>query len=258
MTLINSSWQQEVTLPVGLEDEESGNIIRKATLRKMTGNEEALIADPKLQNNGGKLITALLASCVVALDENGKVNESTISSLSSADRNYLLLELRRLTFGDEMEAHYQCPHCHGITMAIEDLSTLEVRKMENRNTLHEVQVTLKDGYKDPDGNWHYECVFRLPTGEDEEAIGNRSGNRAKQRDALLARCLERIGDLEPKRIRAIGMHILASLTMSDRFMIQKALDEGALGPDLTRLVYCDHCGRDFRTTLDMSHFFPLV
>ena len=32
---------------------------------------------------------------------------------------------------------------------------------------------------------------------------------------------------------------------------------GILRADLTRAIICDHCGEEFRTSLDMSHFFPL-
>jgi hypothetical protein len=224
----------------------------------MTGNEEALLADPKLRGNGGKLITALLAACVTDLDEVEKITPAVIRRLSSADRNYLLLELRRLTFGDEMEAHYRCPRCQGVTAVLEDLAALEVRRVDDGETSMEISVTLEDGYRDPDGHWQHELVFTLPTGEDEEAAGSRrDGNPARQRDALLARCLKQVGDLETRRIHAMGIRILAELSMADRRLIQRALDEAAPGPDLTRQVVCDHCGEESRTTLDMSHFFPL-
>ena len=257
MTQIPPSWQRDVSLPVGFFDEEIGEIVRAATLRKMTGNEEALLADPRLRANGGKLITALLASCVTALGEKPGGN-GRVRALSSADRNFLLLELRRLTFGDEMEAHYRCPHCQGTTLVVEDLSTIEVRRSEDDEEAPEIRVNLGDGYQDPDGNWQTEMVFALPTGADEEAAGTRrDANPARQRDALLARCLKQVGDLEPRRIRAIGTKILASLSMSDRRRIQKGLDDAAPGPDLTRSVLCEQCGEEYRTTLDMSDFFPL-
>jgi hypothetical protein len=258
MTQSYPAWQQTVLLPVGYVDDASGRALRQATLRKMTGNEEALLADPKLRGNGGKLITALLGSCVTALEDVEKVSASTIRQLSSADRNYLLLELRRLTFGDEMEAHYRCPRCQGVSAVMEDLSALDVRRVEDGETT-QLRVTLQDGYRDPDDHWQYEFVFGLPTGEDEEAAGSRKdGNASRQRDALLARCLRQVGSLEPRRIQAMGIRILAELSMADRRRIQKALDEMAPGPDLTRSVVCEHCGEEYRTTLDMSHFFPLA
>ena len=253
-----TTWQTTVKLPVGYFNEATSSLAKKATLRKMTGKEEALLGDPKLRSNGGKLITALLANCVTALERVEPVDRSVIGQLTSADRNFLLLELRRLTFGDEMEAHYRCPHCQGSTTVWEDLSLLEVKSLED-GAEPEIQIVLQDGYQDPDGNWQYEFVFGLPTGEDEEAAASRRDNNpARQRDALLARCLKRLGDLEPRRIRVIGPRILADLSMGDRRLIQKAMVEAAPGPDLTREVVCDLCGESYRTTLDMSHFFPLA
>lgn len=257
MTQIPHSWQREVSLPVGLYDPRNDVAVRAVTLRKMTGNEEALLADSRLRGNGGKLISALLASCVTALGESAEV-DGLVRKLPSADRNYLLLELRRLTFGDEMEAHYRCPRCQATTLTLEDLSTIEVRRLEEDPAAPEIRITLEDGYRDPDGNWQTELVFGLPTGEDEEAAGSRrDANPTRQRDALLARCLKQVGDMEPRRIRGIGPKILASLSMSDRRRIQKGLDDAAPGPDLTRCVVCEQCGEEYRTSLDMSDFFPL-
>jgi hypothetical protein len=249
-------WQHTVTLPVGYSAEGNGAAHREATLRKMTGNEEALLADPKLRGNGGRLITALLASCLTDLD-GGKVDAAALRRMASADRNYLLLELRRLTFGDEMEARYRCPRCGAVTAVVEDLSAVEVRRLDGGLADAEVRVTLKDGYRDPDGNWQRELVFGLPTGEDEEAAaGRKDNNPSRQRDALLARCLRQVGTLEQRRIQAMGVRILADLSLGDRRLIQKALDEAAPGPNLTRTITCDGCGEEFRTALDMSHFFP--
>ena len=254
----NASWQRTVELPVGYLHETGGSLGRTATLRKMTGKEEALLADPKLRSNGGKLIGALLANCLVALEGAARIDASVTRRLFSADRNFLLLELRRLTFGDEMEARYRCPSCQSWSTVVEDLSALDIHQVED-GVLPEIEVLLQDGYLDPDGNWHYEIVFGLPTGEDEEvAAARQDSNPTRQRDALLARCLKRVGDLEPKRMRAIGVRILADLSMADRRAIQAAMDEQTPGPDLTREVICDRCGEEYRTTLDMSRFFSLA
>ena len=249
-------WQREVILPVGIAKEGNGSLLHQATIRKMTGKEEALLADPRLQTNSGKLITALLTNCVQEL-EGQPVREALIRQLSSADRNFLLLELRRLTFGDEMEASYRCPHCQALCQVIENLSEIEVFSADDSNS-HTIQISLPDGYRDPDGNWQHEFAFRLPTGEDEEAAaGRRDPNPTRQQDALLARCLEKVGSLESKRIQAAGVRILSDLSMSDRRMLQKTIDAATPGPNLTRDLVCDSCGQRYRAALDMSHFFPM-
>lgn len=253
-----SVWQKTVDLPVGyLNGNGNSPLHRRATVRKLTGREEALMADPQLKNNSGNLITALLSNCVT-LEGLDQVNGEVARQLCSADRNFLLLQLRRLTFGDEMDAKYRCPYCQKETLLREDLSTLNIQTIEDGD-LPEVRVTLKDGYQDLNGNWHYEFVFRLPTGEDEEvAAGRRDDNPVRQSDALLARCLKQVGDLEQRRINALGVRILSDLSMGDRHFIQKALDEATPGPDLTRNVVCHHCGEAYQTPLDMSHFFSLA
>lgn len=254
-----TGWQRALTLPVGYHNPVNGLVARKVTLRKMTGKEEVLMADPSLQSNGGKLITALLTNCIIALEGVHPVDAAVVRQLTSADRNFLLLELRRLTFGDEMEARYRCPYCPQAvsTSVLEDLSTLEVKEMDDGDTGN-IQVVIRDGYQDPDGNWHYELVFGLPTGADEEVAASRpENNAARQRDALLARCLTKVGELEEKRIRAMGIRILADLSMGDRQLIQQTIDASAPGPDLIRTVQCIQCGEAFRTALDMSRFFSL-
>jgi len=243
------------TLPVGLAD--SDGDVCDVSVRKMTGREEALLTDPRLRMNAGKLITALLASCVRTADGRA-LDLGLVRRLSSADRNFLLLELRRATFGDEMEAHYRCPRCQGVTLVLEDLSTVEVRRPEHAGGEHDIAVLLEDGYADQDGTCHRELVFALPTGEDEEIVaGRRDANPSRQRDALLARCLRRAGDMEDRRVRAMGIRLLADLSMSDRQLIRRTLDEQAPGPDLNRTVACEYCAEEFRASLDMSHFFPL-
>jgi hypothetical protein len=124
--------------------------------------------------------------------------------------------------------------------------------------LQEIHVTLKDGYQDPDGNRQYDLMFTLPTGEDEEvAAGRRDKNPVRQRDVLLARCLREVGDLEPKRIRALGSLILSDLSMADRRLIQQTMDEQTPGPDLSRYITCNQCGENYHAALDMTFFFPL-
>jgi hypothetical protein len=255
---LTAAWQDTVELPVGSVHPDSGVETRRLTLRKLTGNEEALLTDPRLRQNGGKLVTAVLASCVRD-DEGVRLSPAAARRLTSADRNFLLLELRRLTFGDEMEASYRCPRCQAVNPVTEDLAAIEVGRLEAGDEEHLVRVELADGYRDPDGNLQRELVFALPTGEDEEAsAGRRENNPIRQRDALLARCLREVGDLSPQRVAALGTRILADLSMSDRRRVQQALDEAAPGPDLTRTIACEECGEDFRMVLDMSRFLPLA
>jgi hypothetical protein len=251
--------EHEVRLPVGHLDDD-GRLHRTARLRKMTGHEEALLADRKLRSNGGRMVTELLAGCVRAIGEIVAVDRNLIGGLTSPDRNFLLLELRKLTFGSELEAHYTCPSCHETTVAVEDLDTFPVRHGDGA-AIPEIDVTLADGFEDRSKDAWYDVLrFRLPVGTDEERVAMTAReNAARGTNALLARCLIAVagdGEEMPEgRRNALGTKILSDLTMGDRARIERAFRDEMPGLDLSREFECGACGRPMRTSLDLTSFF---
>lgn len=249
----------EVELPVGLLDAD-GRLHRTAALRKMTGHEEALLADRKLRANGGRLVTELLTSCVRRLGDIEKVSRADIASLTSPDRNYLVLELRKLTFGSELEASYTCSACRATTPAVEDLDAFPVRRADVGGT-GELVVSLDDGFEDRGGGWYTTLRFRLPTGDDEERVASGAReNAARATNALLARCLLDVADedgqpMSTGRREALGTRLLQDLTMGDRARIERAFREQMPGVDLTREIDCEGCGRPIHASLDLTGFF---
>jgi hypothetical protein len=246
----------EVELPVGHIDED-GRHHTAAKLRKMTGREEALIADRKLRQNGGKLVTELLANCLLSLGEIHPVPGEVVTALSSPDRNFLLLELRKITFGDTLETVYECTSCGGTTREVQDLNELPIRRVNGEGP-QDVVVELEDGYEDREGEVYTTMVFRLPTGADEEKIaGTIKSNPSEGMSALLSRCLIGVGDMEGPRREALGSKLMTDLTMGDRARIDRAFRTGMPGVDLMREVECSACGRTMERTLDLSSFFSL-
>ncbi|GAB3433611.1 T4 family baseplate hub assembly chaperone [Flindersiella endophytica] len=255
--------EYEVALPVGYLDPD-GRLHRKATLRKLTGHEEALLADRKLRANAGKLVTELLNGCLRSLGDLTQLNRQVIGDLTSPDRNFLLLELRKLTFGTDLEASYTCPACRETTMAIEDLDSFPVRVSDTAG-MPEIVVELEDGFEDrgrgrgTDG-WYDVLRFRLPVGTDEERVASVAReNAAKGTNALLARCLVSVSgdgeEMPENRREALGTKLLSDLTMSDRARIERAFRDEMPGVDLSRDFDCESCGRPMRTTLDLTSFF---
>ena len=246
----------EVELPVGYVDTD-GRPHRKVHLRKMTGQEEALLADKKLRQNGARLVTEVLASCVRRLGDISPVTRQIISQLSSPDRNFLLLELRKITFGQELESTYVCPSCAGHTTMVQDLDDLPLRRLNGEYT-KEIVVELEDGYEDKGGEVHTTMVFRLPTGEDEERTASTVKENASQgMNALLTRCLTGLGNMPAPRREALGTKLISDLTMSDRARIERTMRAEMPGVDMTQKIECENCGRSFQTSLDLTRFFSL-
>ena len=73
---------------------------------------------------------------------------------------------------------------------------------------------------------HTALTLRLPTGADEEAVAPQMRENASLgKNALLARCMKTLGDLPKHRLEALGPKILAELTLTDRRLIDQALNE---------------------------------
>lgn len=247
----------EFELPIGVRDIE-GRLHRSGSLRKMTGRDEAILADPQNQRNGGKLVSELLASCVVQLGELPSLGTAVMADMYSADRNYLLLKLRSATFGPALNASYKCPACGHNHEVSEDLEELPVQRLAEDESAGDIRIELEDGYIDNQGQLHTALVMRLPTGADESAVAPQMRKNASLgKNALLARCMKSLGDVPAQRLNALGPKLLADLTMTDRRLIDKALNSAAPGVDLIRALECPACGHEFKSSLDMSHFLAL-
>lgn len=243
----------EFRLPIGYP-EMDGTLHRRAVLRKMRGHEEAALYDPTL--SGGALVTELLAGCLVRLGSLPAVGREAVSGLYSADRNYLLLELRRITLGDRMPAVYACPGCGARLSVDEDLGALPVRRLEEGEALPEIRLTLADGYTDRRGVRHTELTLSLPRGVDEEFVAPMTAkDPLKAQDALMLRCIRRFGELPRSALEAYGVKILRDLTLGDRRLLQACFNDKTPGVDFMRTVSCGACGSTFSGVLDVSHFF---
>ena len=184
------------------------------------------------------------------------VTADHVRRLYSADRNYLLLELRRITLGDRLQAAYVCPHCRAALTVQEDLSTLPVLWLEEDQVPEEIQLELEDGYTDRQGERHTRLVLTLPTGRDEEfVLPMVLKDPLKAQDALMLRCIKQFGALAPGALQAYGVKILRDLTLGDRLRLQACFNRRTPGVDFLRPVACGACGASFEVVLDVSSFF---
>ena len=242
----------ETLLPVGYTDG-SGLIHRRATLRKMRGHEEALLYDQSL--TAGKLITELIRSCLVRLGDIETITPQLASELCTADRNYLLLELRRITIGDYLPAQYVCPGCDAQISAVLDLGAVPVHRLEEGKMAADVSVQLEDGYRNRKGETHTDIVLRMPRGVDEEFVSSMAGkDPLHAQDVLLLRCIKRFGKLTPEELEGYGIKILRDLTLGDRRLLFNALNKTP-GADFQITIHCDSCGTSFKGVIDTTNFF---
>jgi hypothetical protein len=161
----------------------------EAEVRRLTGDDEAFLLDRASDAGVPGWCTAVLTRAVDRIGEAGPVDAHDVRSLTVGDRQALLLALRRLMFGDRMDAVLSCVACGermDLELAVDDLL---VPAGGPGRPPHEVILE--------DGGAEYRVTFRLPTGGDREEMaraGARSSTEAAK--ALLRRCVEAVVPVE--------------------------------------------------------------
>lgn len=216
-------------LPGGLVLED-GRRLSQVELRPLTGHEEEWLA-AHTGTPGAKTVTRLLSTCLIELD--GKpVNYKQVQRLLVGDRDYLMLQLRRITLGDRFRAVIVCPVCDA-KMDV-DFTTDEVPI--ERHPQKEATYTLD---LDSEPERCRTVRFRLPNGGDQEAVLGLDIESAV--DTLLDRCLIDTGGMP--------------LSLAERNAVSNAMEQLAPEVNLELELTCPECAHSFVEPFDITAFF---
>ena len=210
-------------LPGGLVLDD-GRRLGRAELRPLTGREEEWVTQ-HAGTPSAHLATKLLSACFVRL-EDVPVSSEIVGKLLVGDRDYLILQLRRMTLGDRFAAVFSCPACKR-AMDVEFLA---------QDILIEPRPQNVATY-----TWQGERVvrYRLPNGADQEAVADLSPSEAVE--VLLARCVIDDGGLP--------------LSAEERDALIADMEAHAPQIDLELDLSCPECGHSFTTPFDCTSFF---
>jgi hypothetical protein len=204
--------------------EHGGRRLRSAELTPLTGfEEEWLAANPTVAS--APAVTRLLSSCLKRL---GDVEPTVdhVRRLLVADREYLMLQLRRITLGEVIAAVLDCPAC-GAKIDVD--FSIESIPVERRPLDADIFLVEGDART---------LRFRLPVGADQESVCDLSEEEAAA--ALLQHCL-----LDPPA---------PPLTIEEREAIVTAMERLAPKVDLELDVICPECGHSFLMPFDTTSF----
>jgi hypothetical protein len=225
---VESSVEAVVSLPGGLLLED-GRLLRRAVLRSPTGREEEWLAD-----HAGPIppaVTTLIAACVAEL-EGLTVDRTVARGLLVGDRDFLVLQLRTLSLGDAVQAVASCPACHE-KLDI-DFNIADIPIKERPGTAHTYSVDLAGR-----GRARRRVRFRLPTGADQEALGEPDATDPVE--VLLRRCLM---DDDASRLSA-----------TDRVAVIDEIEARSPEIDLELDLVCPACEASFVLPFDTTSFF---
>lgn len=110
-------------LPKGYVDAKS-LVHREVTIREITGADQEAMLNPQLRNNPAKMLTALLARVITRLGtlEGRQVDTTVTAAMLKSDRDFLILKLKEIDSGPEMDIDVECPDCGKKFKAMLDIS----------------------------------------------------------------------------------------------------------------------------------------
>ncbi len=248
---INEEGETEpLEMLAGYEDE-NGVLHKTFTLREMTGRDEEAISRPEIMQNSGKVISILLERCVTSIgtltrkEVGGEKWKEIIRSLYVGDQDYMLLKLRAMSIGGEIEVTHTCPVCKESLKTFLDLSELEIIPFKGERV---IPFELYRGYTDKKGEIHKTGVIRLPNGLDREIMIPLAKKNIAQANTLMLTRLCKFDDFP------VTEDVMRDLTVKDREYLQNLLNDNLFGVDLEVNVTCTNCGEEFKGRLDSLNF----
>ncbi len=225
---------------------------RHAELIPLTGREEELL-NSSGDSVSALLVTRVLSRCVCRIGDIAPVTEGIARNLLVGDRQYLLLKLREVTFGDGVQGTVNCPwpDC-GQKVDIDfSLKEIPVKEIENRALYHSLRLSPQAAFIDEQGEKHRKIIFRLPNGGDQEVLSSLLvENEALTLTKLLERCIQEIGPFNN-----LGTKFIHKLTPNARLEIEKHMEKIAPQVELNMGALCPECGREFTLPFDLQDFF---
>lgn len=245
-----------VELPAGFrrltlrEDKTVTEEVRKAWVRELNGEDEERIAKAKLKHDQSAFVDAILEAGIERLG-NEKPTRDDISALVLGDRDFLLLEISRVTFGNDLDYEgFICMHCGGeISFTVHLDEDVPVKRLDKVSDV-DFEIRLKGDRV---------ASVTLPTGEDVAEV-SEAATEAEANTLLIAAAVNEIRGPGSKVVSIKGDHDAARrLSLPDRRTLIKEMSEHMPGPQYNEVKFThedDSCGKEVRLTVTLADLFP--
>ncbi len=245
----------QVELPVGLF-EKDGRCHSEAVLRPLCGADEEWLASLDPGQSAISAAAHLLRRCLIRIGPYEPVPVEKVRKLLVVDKDYLLLQLLKVSFGTQVQAVVTCPATEcGEKMDI-DFNIDDIQPEGNRPDKPMISFRLPAN----SANEKLEVALRLPTLADMERLTmernfrmrkkvHGDGNHTTAKKRLLSYCLIYVGDQ-----KALDKDLLSILDKKALHAIEKKFAESIPRFDLDLEHRCLSCGHVFMTRFDPLAF----
>lgn len=226
-----------VNLPGGFID--NGEVVNTVEVRELTGMDEEAIAKA---STTGKALSLLLQRGLVKIGSRD-VTSDDLDNLLSGDRDAILVGIRRVTFGDNVDFVIDCMSCGERQDTSVNLDKdVPVRELGNKE-----RSWVIDTKRGP-------VVVALPTGiTQKKLLENADKTSAEINTILLAGCV-----LSVNGMPSMGASTVLQLGMADRSRIVQEIIDRIPGPRLGEVVKtCKACGEGIPLSLSLVDLFRL-
>lgn len=164
-----------------------------------------------------------------------ELTPAAVTQLTIGQRNRLLLQLRALTFGEQLAMQATCPHC---ASELEMACTVGDLFIDNTTAQPAIFAFDVDGYQ---------IGYRLPTSLDLAALADCTAI-AVARAQLLTRCL-----VAPHAADREGDGAQVPAEWRERLILQMQQNDPQADMQLT--LVCPACGQGWQAAFDIVTFF---
>ena len=235
---MRQSAEVEVTLPNGLWQE--GICIRRARVRPVPESDTATADDPTTPVVPLRRVSDLLARCVTC-SEVRQHETDWPRELPLGDREALLLEIRRLTFGDRIPCTLKCPACS-------EFMDFDLQAHQLLQHAPEIPAQFREELFSARGT-RWWVRFRIPRASDLEAAIEYSDNDPESAVAVVLRnCIDQVR-------REDGGHAQASEWPAELgAQISARMAELDPQAEIALQLECPACRHAFSSTFDTADY----
>ncbi len=232
--------ESSVKLPGGFI-EPNGEVINTVEVRELNGADEEAVAKA---GTSGKALNVLLQRGLVKIGSRN-AEKADLDSILAGDRDTILLAIRKVTFGDDINITARCRDC-GDTQDVSILLSSDVPVVELKDAKEDrtFEVETKTGT----------AIVALPNGVTQRKLmENFERTPAEVNTILLAGCLVSLNG-EPSE----GAMTALSLGMADRTKLVDEIIKRNPGPRLGEVTRaCKACGELMALPLSLLDLFRI-
>jgi hypothetical protein len=219
----------------------SGEVIRVAEVRELTGRDEEMIAK---NSNPGRIFPTMLSRAVVKIGEQ-KATEEILTDLLSGDRDALLVGIYKATFGNTAEIASWCEGCQDFKIVEIDVDK-DIKSTVLVDPINDRVFTVK-------GKSH-EYLVTLPTGMvQRDLLSKGELNYAETLTVILENSVLQIDGRQ-----VLSKSQVQNLGLVDRKNIIEAITKRAPGPKFEPITLsCPDCESEVQVPISLGALFQL-